>query len=274
MTDIIPEFAPYADEIRATARPSVRFTLKAGSAELWDSKVGGNPYLPQGMEYPRNAEGQPMALLAQINFAQMPALPDYPAEGILQFFICDDGLMGMDFDNMVQHDGSGFRVIYHPQVQTEGLQHDFPDLENEDGGLPFEFGKEYRMVFQNAEQQYMSLEDYRFESSMPKLNRFLEDKAEEEDYDWTLHEKYGDAFFCETHRIGGYPFFTQEDPRAYANSVMPQDYELLFQLASDCGKDQEVEVMWGDAGVGGFFIRPEDLKKRDFSKVAYNWDCC
>jgi uncharacterized protein YwqG len=30
--------------------------------------------------------------------------------------------------------------------------------------------------------------------------------------------------------------------------------------------------MWGDSGTGTFFIRRADLKKRDFSKVAYYWD--
>ena len=70
------------------------------------------------------------------------------------------------------------------------------------------------------------------------------------------------------HRLGGYPFFTQTDPRQYNEKI--QDYILLFQLDTD---DAENDIMWGDSGVGNFFIHPEDLKKRDFSKVVYNWDC-
>ena len=31
--------------------------------------------------------------------------------------------------------------------------------------------------------------------------------------------------------------------------------------------------MWGDCGVGNFFINAEDLKRLDFSNVLYNWDC-
>jgi uncharacterized protein YwqG len=31
--------------------------------------------------------------------------------------------------------------------------------------------------------------------------------------------------------------------------------------------------MFGDVGVANFFITEEDLKKKDFSKVIYNWDC-
>ena len=43
---------------------------------------------------------------------------------------------------------------------------------------------------------------------------------------------------------------------------------LLFQLDSDEGMD----LMWGDMGVGHFFIREADLAARDFSRVLYDWD--
>ena len=33
-------------------------------------------------------------------------------------------------------------------------------------------------------------------------------------------------------------------------------------------------VMWGDSGVGQFLIHEDDLRRRDFSRVVYNWDCC
>ncbi len=39
-------------------------------------------------------------------------------------------------------------------------------------------------------------------------------------------------------------------------------------------KEAEDYILWGDAGVGNFFINREDLKRRDFSKILYNWDCC
>ncbi|MGN1033047.1 MAG: DUF1963 domain-containing protein, partial [Intestinibacter sp.] len=71
-------------------------------------------------------------------------------------------------------------------------------------------------------------------------------------------------------KIGGYPFFTQEDPREY-------DYggynTLLLQIDSIDDDDEDIHIMWGDSGVGNFFISAEDLKNRDFSNVLYNWDC-
>jgi uncharacterized protein YwqG len=38
--------------------------------------------------------------------------------------------------------------------------------------------------------------------------------------------------------------------------------------------DSDQDIMWGDVGVGNFFIDYNDLLKKDFSKVLYNWDCC
>jgi uncharacterized protein YwqG len=35
----------------------------------WQSKFCGLPYLPKSVEYPLNPDGEPLFLLAQINFA-------------------------------------------------------------------------------------------------------------------------------------------------------------------------------------------------------------
>ena len=67
------------------------------------------------------------------------------------------------------------------------------------------------------------------------------------------------------HKLGGYPDFTQSDPRGEDDD----DLVLLFQLDTD----REMGVMWGDAGIVNFFIRRADLIARDFSRVAYHWDC-
>lgn len=68
-----------------------------------------------------------------------------------------------------------------------------------------------------------------------------------------------EEYMCQ---VGGYPFFTQSDPRSADDGEV-----LLFQLNS------VKDIMWGDAGVANFFIDREALKNRDFSHVMYNWDC-
>nr|MCR5080229.1 DUF1963 domain-containing protein [Treponema sp.] len=69
------------------------------------------------------------------------------------------------------------------------------------------------------------------------------------------------------HRISGYPYFTQYDPRSADDG-----YDVLL-LQIDTDDDGGNQIMWGDSGIANFFIKREDLKKRDFSNVLYNWDC-
>ena len=71
------------------------------------------------------------------------------------------------------------------------------------------------------------------------------------------------------HRMFGYPHFRQWDPRG----VEAADYydTLLFQLDSDYWKNQW-RILWGDAGVGAFFINSKKLEELDFGDVLYSWD--
>ena len=73
--------------------------------------------------------------------------------------------------------------------------------------------------------------------------------------------------------MGGYPFFTQDDVRGTEHSEPLSNYVLLFQLASEYG-DEGVELMWGDCGVGNFFIHPDDLANLRFDKAFFTFDCC
>ena len=67
------------------------------------------------------------------------------------------------------------------------------------------------------------------------------------------------------HRIGGYPSFTQYDFRKRGEN---DDLDVvLLGLSSDDA------IMWGDVGEAAFYIRHSDLERRDFSRVAFYWDC-
>lgn len=67
------------------------------------------------------------------------------------------------------------------------------------------------------------------------------------------------------HKLGGYGNYIQGDVRYSKDEY--KDYEILLQLDSD-------KIMqWGDMGRAYFLIHPDDLKKGDFSKVVFSWDC-
>ena len=57
-----------------------------------------------------------------------------------------------------------------------------------------------------------------------------------------------------------------------SDSGIREVWRLLFQLDSDYWKNQW-RILWGDAGVGAFFINSKKLEELDFGDVLYNWDC-
>ncbi|EPG7577768.1 MULTISPECIES: YwqG family protein [Providencia] len=261
---------PFADKIKATKKPFVKMALTpVDNYVLWESRVGGMPYLPLNEKYPTNSEGTPLKLLAQINFAQMPKLENYPEKGILQFFIGGDDLYGADFDD--RQNQEDFRVVYWEDIieDPNQLTQDFSEViaaHNDDYYTPVDC--QCRIEYALAEQ-YISIDDFQFGQKILGVDNLYdyEDQFEGEDFYDEWVEPYSDAFASGAHCIGGYPFFTQTDPRTYEEEI--QQYELLLQIDSD----HEVDILWGDIGVGNFFIHPDDLKKRDFSRVVYNWDC-
>lgn len=254
-----PEFAKFKvpakfkkaeSKIRSTLKLSVKIDLKGKPSFPWSSKVGGKPYLPAGTDYP-SVKKKPLFFLAQINFAEIPSLPDYPSKGILQFFISDDELYGLNLDSPFK---SNYKVIYYPDIiqDKNKLTSDFSFLP-EFKYTPLDSDHEVAMRFRSVTVP-ISGNDYRFEELFPELS---------DDYD--LLDEYQEFCGAQGTKIGGYSDFVQEDPRVGNKSL--KGYELLFQL------DSEGDICWGDMGVGNFFIKPEDLKKLDFSQVLYNWDC-
>lgn len=242
----------YLSTISSSMRSYVEVRAKQGGGLLpWQSKFGGLPYLPKGVDYPRNKEGNPLYLLAQLNFEEIPYLFPYPDKGILQFWIADDDLLGLEFEGDPLQEN--FKAIYYPTFSRENLVRDFSFLPAPNC-TPFESGEGECALEFSSKEMPITYTDYRFEKLFPNV--------EDEFSDW-----YMDAYGGGGHRIGGYPYFTQVDPREDSEHAAKE--LLLLQIDTDY--DSGIE--WGDEGVANFFISPSDLNKRDFSRVFYNWDC-
>lgn len=264
-----------AEVKRRTAAPCWKLTLQPeGPCGLLDSKVGGLPYWDPALPYPTDSQGNKMTLLAQLNFAQLGTEVPLPAQGLLQFFIGQDDVFGIDFD---QPDSQkDFRVVYHPEpdpaLTLEQIQAlDLPTHVEADCCTPV-----FQEAVFTAEKTvgYMGPEDGRFDALFREVVRAVtgEDIGEQNAYQYLGDADcrcLNDQLNNTGHRLLGYPFFTQYDPR---EPDSPYD-TLLFQLDSDM-IDRKDLVLWGDCGVGNFFINREDLLRRDFSRILYNWDCC
>lgn len=265
-----------AEVKRRTETPCWKLTLQPeGPCGLLDSKVGGLPYWDPALPYPTDSQGNKMTLLAQLNFAQLGTEDPLPRAGMLQFFIGQDDVFGIDFD---QPDSQkDFRVVYHPEPDPALTLEQIQALE-----LPTHVEADLctpviREAAFTAEKTvgYMGPGDCRFEALFREAVRAVtgEDIGEKNAYqyfDKADRDYFYDQLSAAGHRLLGYPFFTQYDPREPEG---PYD-TLLFQLDSDMAEDRKDLVLWGDCGVGNFFINREDLLCRDFSRILYNWDCC
>lgn len=265
-----------------TTKNYIEINLLPGeNLTITDSKFSGFPYLPKTHSVPVTSDGKQLLFLAQINCEQLPENNIYPNTGILQFWIFNEDLMGLNFDEKTSDETK--RVIYYPIIEeyyneteleeiydpTNGESEfytPFEDHENNKNGYVLEFV---------SKKEGIAYTDYRYNDMfVEKWNQYLPDEPISmiwEIKDNEIIDMIWAKYHTDVHKIGGYAFFMQEDPRGFENS----EYEiLLLQIASDFDKNtKKYRVIWGDCGVAGFFIKPEKLAELDFSNTLYNWDC-
>jgi len=217
LENLPPQFEPLRLFLEANLVPYIKFTatdaghLNSASfrgpadwsgdpLELWQSKIGGHPYLPKGTSYPTDAEtGEMMMFLMQINCADLPVIEslNLPRQGLLQFYIGLD--VPMSTLSPEQH-----RVLYYPDVSKDknDLITDFSflaepasSLEWYDDVYALNFSVQ-RDVFWNARRQL----DESFE--MPEaLTELGEDFTEWiSDYEDECTLRHG-----RINKLGGYP---------------------------------------------------------------------
>ena len=238
--------------------------------KITDSKIEGIPYIPIGRKIPTNSKGQQFMFLAQINCEDLKGLEDFPQEGILQFWILGEDLLGLDFDDYTNRDG--FDVIYYEKIEDYYSEDEFMEMYN-----PYKFDLKYMETLIASEPCKMkfSLEKQKESFNYELLDNLFKEVLEEESLGFNEKDKlyeeveklYDDEFYEEIvgTKCNGFPYFTQWEPR---DDEQMKEYDTsLFQI--DSGK----EVMIGDSGVMHFFINREKLKNKDFSDIFYHWDC-
>lgn len=251
---------PAWPQILATALPFAAITATHSERpDITGSHFGYYPRLPIGYCYPLDEEGNYLYPLAQINLGELPPIPGMPASGYLQFYIGADEVWGIDFDDMLSQKNS--RVLFFEESEVEDYQRDFSFL---DETLRSEYAiipKPKTLSF-TANDDILGVGDIRYTNGTFDMDSFLAGNQAIED---ELTDFFYDNFTSGGHKVGGYAYFTQEDPRHEGNGT--DKYVLLLQVDSDD------DICWGDVGVANFFIHPDDLARKDFSKVMYTWDC-
>lgn len=244
-----------------TALPSV--SLKPGTCSNDDpddkrtvTKFGGIPWWPKDMAWPEK-DGKPMVMLAQINFGDIPHIDGFPASGLAQFFAADDDPMEKGI------------VIYHEKVDgaTE-LLNDVPtstlDGEHYDTrpfeGVYYPSARKEISVSNTSENEWLGIfTKYLNEMLHQNWKTWGDIPKRVWDITWKVTREY--PYYGS--RIGGHPYFTQNDVR----STEKKD-ALILQIDSEDG------IMWGDCGIAQFFGDPDAIAKGDFKNAWFTWDCC
>ncbi|MFF5996252.1 YwqG family protein [Lysinibacillus sp. KU-BSD001] len=241
--------------LEKSAMEYMRCMPNTKATNLMNSKLGGMPYLPKGATHPRDATGEYMLLLAQINFSEDSFPSPFPTKGLLQFFMSSWSYeQTLKTGNILPP--NYFRIRYSPITVVHDMIEDFTYLHGV-SMHQFPFEKELSLSF-SREIEPVSATDYR-------LNAYIPPNLVEQ-FTQTEQQRFSDIYFhyfsSADHKMGGYPYFINEDIRATTASFKKYD-TLLLQIVSD----DEMGIMWGDSGVLKFFINHEKLEKCDFSDV-------
>jgi uncharacterized protein YwqG len=253
------EFEAFREWYATQALPAAMLTIGDPVAPAaTGSHIGGRVVWPASKPWPAGRDGQPLQFLAQLDFATLPPIPDFPQKGVLQFFIGSDDLYGADFDNPLS---GSFRVEWWADGVIGGKATMSPKVGEDDTPL----SPELKLDARRLEGVPADVHPPAF--TLP-VDRHPGQVMERENAQRVLDEiQRLTAGETGRHRIGGHPEFTQHDFRE--DSDLDGYDRVLLQLwsAHDGG------LMWGDMGQGNFMIRREDLLARDFSRVTYHWDC-
>ena len=259
-----------------TQREVIRIGLSlADGLAVTDSKFGGVPYIPKGGALPKSAEGKPLFMLAQINCEQLPENNLYPKKGLLQFWIAatDDYLYGIDFDNPCSNDNK--RVLYYPTIgEALPIEAFAEHYTFEDCYLPFDADLQFALHFKKdtesisleeraATQLFFEKWNEAFSTQITTIDDFFDEVPND------ICEEINASLVKEPtgHKIGGYPYFIQVDPRE------ENDPHTLLLLQIDIDNVEGEEIYWGNGGgVANFFISPEDLKNCKFDDVIFQWE--
>lgn len=251
MSTLIQNVEQLHKKVATTKANFIKLHLQEGTTNVLGSKMLGIPYWEDGIEYPVDTQGDKMKLFVQINFADMPAFKNYPDSGIFQWFMSvNTDVYGCDFGAASQED---YKIVYWDKPVLEKAV--YIELEaNDEYALPTSTP---RIITFSVEQECCGSADYQAIELYKLDQAFQEGQGGDEYYE--LHS------LNQGHKMGGYAFFTQTDPR---EDEEPGKAPLLFMQIDD-----DIDLCWGDSGVANLFIHEKDLISKNFDKIKYYWDC-
>lgn len=245
ITQIFEKYeANIAKDIASLVTNRYVIDCKRGNCKIGESKMGGVPDLPLGMKWPK-IETEYLTFLGQFNledFAKFPSI-ELPKKGYLYFFA-----------ELYSYEDC--KIIY---------------FENIDGfykpNIPFEIIEPPKTIWQKI--FYKKPKKYVLEECSISIR---------ETADFPIFDHYLIEELQNKHKIEIPLYFNEVCPQShqflgYSNTIQGNiegdESKLLFQVIS-C---EELDLEIGDGGNFYFFIKPIDLKNKNFENVLFEMDC-
>ncbi|MFN8672410.1 MAG: DUF1963 domain-containing protein [Candidatus Sericytochromatia bacterium] len=247
---------------------------KIGKGNSIDSKFGGNPYLMENELYPLCKYcNKPFTFFFQINFEKLNK--DLKAsigleEGMIQLFYCTDECFDNDnyltsqlaryIDKKDIFNNDNINIPLGTNIFTEKVI-----CEWENSG--YEYPYEWEGLGDISDRSSFKLNDkLKYTNKIPKIfNYYINDNPSyQEDFKYIYeHKEIMMCFFlCDKDKLGGNPFWVQSPDECYCSECNKKMIPI-FQLSSE----DNIPYMFGDGGVGHFFICLEHKKAHFF------WTC-
>jgi len=258
-------------DLAATAAPLERVALHVvGSDAPTRSHLGGDPGLPRETAWPHR-DGTTLRFLARLSLTELQATeatPWLPQSGALLFFYDDDN-QPWGFDPA---DRGGWAVLHVPDISATST-------------LPVPESSELLPCSPVALRRIHVLPS----GERPAVQALGLSDNEIDEYLEMADQRFGGL---PKHQLLGLPSPVQGDsmelecqlasngvncggPEGYASARAKEleagakDWRLLFQMDSD----DELGVMWGDAGMLYFWIEEAAARRADFSNVWLVLQC-
>jgi uncharacterized protein YwqG len=259
------------DEILKSAASSIGIKKEAideKDISIGSSKFGGLPDLPSHFVFPKYHNGY-LTFLAQINlqetnhFDKNHLLPD---TGILFFFYdVIEQPWGID-----EEDKESFKILYFDGDVNELKRTSYPKITEDYFPLP---------SFKIAFMEYLSLPEdpIDLELNDEELDNFYEFRSEfmqstEEASSNPMHYMLGEPYNVQNNVFEELIYYENEGQINWDSTEIDaksKELVLLFQMDSD----DDLDVMWGDAGMLYFCIEKQDLLHKRFNEVKFTLQC-
>jgi hypothetical protein len=276
---------------------AVSLEPEPGDPDIRSSYLGGHPYWPEGSRWP-NYRGEPMSFVCQINFAEVPQLPAFPTEGLLQWFVGSDDVAGMTFDDT--QGTKGFEVRWITDLAAPSTRYvSYPTRPYGDCGqelfgvvgrcpgydAPYSFQElhplPYRIVFQHVTtlpdsvDQFTEKQRYMFWAALKNAGLTDDEDLPNEQPPyyglsaaWREHIYYDSGVHWRDPHIGGHPRFIQRDVRGTGNYAAVDDPASAVLLSIGGGDLCD----WWSGGTASLFGDPRALAVGDLSSIRYHTD--